>query len=106
MNNEAVKNITGADFAATVGQGTVIVDFWAPWCGPCRSQLAILDDMVTQGRLPEGMVIAKVNVDEEPDLAAQFTVQTIPTLLVFKNGEQVKRFTGVQSAARLLAAAE
>jgi thioredoxin 1 len=80
----------------------VIIDFWAPWCGPCRTQGPILDQVAS--RIGDKAIVAKVNVDEEAKLAASFGVQAIPTLVVMKGGKVVQRFTGVQSAETLIGA--
>lgn len=80
----------------------VLVDFWAPWCGPCRMQLPILEE-VKRSEAESARVI-KVNVDEQPELAARFGIASIPTLLLFSNGGVHKRFVGVQSAATLRSA--
>jgi thioredoxin 1 len=82
----------------------VLIDFWAPWCGPCRMQGPILDQV--SGLLGERAVIGKVNVDEEPALAVQFGVTSIPTLVVMKGDLLVKRMVGVQQAPALVAALE
>ena len=73
-----------------------LVDFWAPWCMPCRIVEEIAEEM--QGKA----VVGKVNVDEEGELAMQFGVASIPTLIVFKGGKEVKRVVGVQSKAALM----
>lgn len=80
----------------------VLVDFWAPWCGPCLLQLPIVE-AVRRGEAERARVI-KINVDEQPELAARFGVASIPTLLVFANGQVHTRFVGMQSAATLRAA--
>ncbi|MDO4575595.1 MAG: thioredoxin domain-containing protein [Planctomycetia bacterium] len=103
MEREVICNLTEENFDHKTGRGTMIVDFWAPWCGPCRSQSGILDGMVQRGELPDGVSIGKVNVDEQPELAMRYDVSAIPTLLVFKEGRQVERLEGVQSAERLVA---
>ncbi len=91
------------NFAAEAKAGLVLVDFWAPWCGPCRMQGPILEQVV--GKVA-GAKIAKVNVDEAGSVAAQFGVQSIPTLVVLKDGKVVKQFVGVQQAPTLIAALE
>lgn len=82
------------NFDQAVAGGTHVVDFWAAWCGPCRMQTPILEDL--EAEYPaEQLKISKVNVDEEQALAAKYSVQSIPTLLVFKDGELVDRLVGV-----------
>lgn len=80
---------------------TVIVDFWAPWCGPCRSQGPILDMFAEENA--ETVKVCKVNVDEEYDLSKRFGVMSIPTLIVFKNGTMVNKAVGLQNAEDLKA---
>ncbi len=73
-------------------KGTVLVDFWAAWCGPCRMLSPVVDEVAAE--LP-GVKVGKVNIDEQPDLAAQFDVMSIPTLVVFKDGKTVNQSVGV-----------
>lgn len=80
----------------------VLVDFWAPWCGPCKSQAPVLDQLANS--VGERAVITKLDVDEAPEAAAQFNVRSIPTLIVLRHGTETARFVGTQSAATLAAA--
>jgi len=96
---QGILNLTENNFAGETAHGVLLVDFWASWCGPCRMQGQILEELA--GQLPAGVRIGKINVDEETALAARFGVQSIPTLLLFKDGQQVKQMVGVQSAAVL-----
>ncbi|MFD0673365.1 thioredoxin [Cohnella sp. GCM10027633] len=93
--------ITKDNFKDTVSQGVSLLDFWAPWCGPCKMQLPIVEELATE--LQGTATIAKVNVDEEPELASQFGVMSIPTLILFKDGQPVDKLVGLQSKAALQA---
>lgn len=90
-----MENLTKTVFAETVETGLHLVDFWAEWCGPCRIQTPILEEL-SQEYSEEVIKISKVNVDLEPELAAQFGIQSIPTMLVINNGEVVDRLVGVR----------
>lgn len=82
-------------FVETVGDGVSLVDFWAPWCGPCRMQLPIVDELAAE--LIGKVTIGKVNVDQEPELASAFRVMSIPTLVIIKDRKVIDVMTGVQS---------
>jgi thioredoxin 2 len=91
------------DFSAVVERASlpVVVDLWAPWCGPCRMISPALEEVA--GRLRGRMKLVKVNVDESPATAQRFGVQGIPTLLLFRHGQLVDRSVGAQGAAQLQA---
>ena len=78
----------------------VLVDFWASWCGPCRMVSPIVDEIADE---TSSIKVGKVNVDEQPELAAQFQVMTIPTLMVFKNGTVTNQSVGAKPKAAILA---
>ena len=92
----AVISVTADHFEQEVLQtkGIVMVDFWATWCGPCKMLSPIVDQIAEEH--PE-IKVCKVNIDEEPSLAIDYKVMSIPTLLVFKNGEKINMSIGVQS---------
>ena len=93
--------LTNQTFADFISSGLVLVDFWAPWCGPCRMQIPILAQL--EAKLPD-LKVGKVNVDECPELAAEYGVNTIPYLLVFKDGQKKADFVGLRQANVLVEA--
>ncbi len=99
-----LKELSGAEFDAAVAQGVTLVDFWAPWCGPCKMQTPILEKVAEA--VGDKAVIVKVNVDDERDLAVKFNVRSIPTLIIFKDGQIVETLTGLQQATTLIPALE
>ena len=94
MQDEKVTELSDSQFDVAVAEGLTLVDFWAPWCAPCRTQGPILEEVAES--LNDQAKIAKVNVDNAEGIAGRFDVQTIPTLLLFKEGSEVRRFVGVQ----------
>jgi len=97
--SEYVKQITDAEFQATVASGATVIDFWAPWCGPCKAIAPLLDELAEEydGRL----IVAKMNVDEQKEVASEYAIMSIPTLLLFKNGQLVAKKAGSAPKAAL-----
>ena len=96
-----VPEFTEDSFGADVLESSepVLVDFWAPWCGPCRQISPMIDELAAEN---EGSVkVGKVNIDDAPGIASKYGVMSIPTLMVFKGGEVTERFVGAQPKARL-----
>ena len=99
-----VVDLTDVSFDAAVKTGVSLVDFWAPWCGPCMTQGPIVEAVAE--KIGGRATVAKINVDESQRVASQFGVRSIPTLIVFKDGAVVQQFVGVQSEAQLVSAIE
>ena len=101
----AAIELNEQNFESTItGSDIVLVDFWAPWCGPCRMQLPVLEQVVS--KIGERARVGKVNVDESRDLAVKFGIRSIPALMVFKDGKVVQQFVGLQQVAALVQAVE
>ncbi|MEA5447535.1 thioredoxin [Leptolyngbya sp. CCNP1308] len=102
----AVVSITQDTFQAEVLKSNVpvLVDFWAPWCGPCRMVAGVVDEVAQQY---EGQLkVVKVNTDEQPGIASHYGIRSIPTLMVFMNGEKMEQMVGAVSKATLSKAVE
>ena len=100
MASDAVKEFTDANFDAEVleADGSVMVDFWAPWCGPCRQIAPMIDELAQENPTVK---IGKLNIDDNPGVAERFGITSIPTLLVFKKGEVAESFVGIRPKAAL-----
>ena len=96
-----IKNLDESTFDETIGSSEtpVLVDFWAEWCGPCKMIAPILEEIATE---EQGLSIAKVNVDESPDLARRYGIMSIPALILFQNGEPAKTMVGAKPKSVLL----
>ena len=95
----SVQHLTSETFDGVIASGRTLVDFWATWCGPCRMLAPTIEAL---GAKYEGQAnICKVDVDEQPDLAQRFGVMSIPTIIVFQDGQQVGKLVGVRPQAEL-----
>ena len=92
-------SVTDATFSADIAQGLVLVDFWAEWCGPCQIMIPRLDELTA--KLGDAAKICKLNVDENPFTAQSHKVMSIPTMILFKDGQAVERLVGVRSVDEL-----
>ncbi|MGC1480842.1 MAG: thioredoxin [Chthoniobacterales bacterium] len=103
MANANVVEFTDSNFDSEISgsEVPVLVDFWAPWCGPCKMIAPIIDEIAEE---KAGTAkVGKLNVDDNPATAAKFRVQAIPTILIFKGGQKVDQLTGMTSKSDLLA---
>lgn len=106
--NDEVKGkvieLTADNFYDQTSKGVVLVDFWAPWCGPCKMLGPVLENLANE--LEDKAIIAKVNVDDSPEIAQKFGVRSIPAIFIFKDGKAVEQFVGVQDKKKLIDAIE
>ena len=102
MASELIKHVTDTSFEADVLKSAlpVLVDYWAEWCGPCKMIAPILAEIAVEQK--DALIVSKLNVDDHGDIAQRYNVMSIPTLLLFNNGELVKRLVGAKGKGALL----
>ena len=100
--SDKLRNLTDANFQGTINKGITLVDFWAPWCTPCKIQGPIVSDVADE--IGDKAKIGKLNVDENKKTAAKYGIRSIPTIYIFKDGEPVKKFVGVKTKTVLVKA--
>jgi len=96
--------LSESTFRETIQSGVTLVDFWAPWCGPCKMQIPILDEVAQE--IAGRATIVKINVDDCPAPAGEYGVRGIPTLILFKDGKVVQQMVGLQQKIQLIEAIE
>ena len=104
--SEKIAQLTSQNFKTTVSSAAtpVLVDFWAPWCGPCKAIAPILEELA--GELDGKLTIAKVNIDDHGEVASEYGIRAIPTMLLFKGGQVVEQHVGMMPKAALKAKIE
>jgi len=102
MKTSEIVVLTDADFDTKTSKGIVLIDFWAPWCGPCQTQGPIIDKVAIA--MSGKVKVGKCNVDEAPKSTERFGIRSIPSLIILKDNQEVKRFIGVQPETELISA--
>jgi thioredoxin 1 len=96
----SVVTLTSSNFDAEIAKGLVLVDFWAPWCGPCRRMAPILEEIATEHK--DSVKIGKLNTDNHKKLATDKKIEALPTIIVYKDGKEIRRIIGLRSKAELV----
>ncbi len=100
--SDTVLKLDDQSFKKTIAKGVTLVDFWAPWCGPCKMVAPVVSEIAEE--MKDQAKIGKLNVDENKKTASEFGIRSIPTLIIFKDGKPVQQFVGVKSKGSLLKA--
>ncbi|MBD3320864.1 MAG: thioredoxin [Chitinivibrionales bacterium] len=95
MTSDYEVEITDANYADITSEGIALIDFWAPWCGPCKMQGPIIESIAEEYK--DSITAGKCNVDENPNTAASLGIQSIPTVILYKDGKMAEKFVGVTS---------
>ena len=95
-----VKHLTSSNFEELTSKGIVLIDFWASWCGPCRMLGPILEQVAAE--MGDDVLVAKINIEEEQDLATKFSVRSIPAMFILKDGKVVEDFVGLKDKTTLV----
>lgn len=93
-DSEKVKVLTDTNFNTEIKNGITLVDFWADWCMPCKMMTPILNDVAEE--IPENTAVGKLNIEQYQNVAAEYNVRSIPTMILFKNGKEINRYVGVK----------
>jgi thioredoxin 1 len=99
-DSQKVRVLNDQNFSRTIKTGTVLVDFWAAWCMPCKLMVPVLNDLAEE--MDGKVTVSKLNVDESKKTASQFGIRSIPTIILFRNGKEIKRIVGVKNKEYLL----
>ena len=102
--SDKVLELSEENFSSTIAEGVTLVDFWAPWCGPCRMMTPVIDQIAD--KLGDRATIAKLDIDQARGVASQFGFSSIPAIFIFKDGTPVKQMVGMQLEADLVNAIE
>jgi thioredoxin 1 len=99
-NSPKIKVLNNKNFKLQIKSGITLVDFWAPWCGPCKMMAPVLNDLAES--IGEDATVGKVNVDHHQPLASKYKIRNIPTLVMYKEGKEVNRYVGVKTKKFLM----
>ncbi len=99
MSNSAVKKVSSTDFKSTIEKGLILVDFFAEWCAPCRMQVPVLEELAEE--MKEQVNVCKLDIDQAQDIAQEYQVTSVPTLILFKDGKEINRTVGLHNLDQL-----